>query len=123
MAVSSNTLEKAFTVGFSEAIRSKQCRISSSQEIAPRRMLATASETLSAKTLSLLIIRYYVGFMVLGLSGLLSQVGNLYFVGFDQSNGIEFPAVFSQKSRRNQNNKLGILYIYRIFLVFEILSI
>lgn len=86
-------------------------------------MLATASETLSAKTLSLLIIRYYVGFMVLGLSGLLSQVGNLYFVGFDQSNGIEFPAVFSQKSRRNQNNKLGILYIYRIFLVFEILSI
>jgi hypothetical protein len=58
-------------------------------------MLATASETLSAKTLSLLIIRYYVGFMVLGSSRLLSQVENLYFVGFDQSNDVEFSAVFS----------------------------
>jgi hypothetical protein len=58
-------------------------------------MLATASETLSAKTLSLLIIRYYVGFMVLGLSGLLSQAENLYFVGFDQSRDTEFSADFS----------------------------
>jgi hypothetical protein len=59
-------------------------------------MLATASETLSAKTLSLLIIRYYVGFMVLGSSGLLSQVKNLYYVGFDQFSNIEFSADFSQ---------------------------
>jgi hypothetical protein len=123
MAVSSNTLEKAFTAGSSEAIRSKQCRISSSQEIAPRRMLATASETLSAKTLSLLIIRYYVGFMVLGSSRLRSQVENFYFVDFDQSSDIKNSAIFSQKNLQIPQRQIGVLHIYRIFLAFKFLSV